>query len=32
MAMSKDSAREAAPVAAGEQTLLIRLSVSWELE
>jgi uncharacterized protein len=32
MAMSKDSAREAAPVAAGEQTLSIRLSVSWELE
>jgi uncharacterized protein len=32
MAMSKSADREAAPVSAGEQTLSIRLSVSWELE
>lgn len=32
MAMAKSDAREAAPVAAGEQTLSIRLSVTWELE
>lgn len=32
MAMAKSAAREAAPVAAGEQALSIRLLVSWELE
>lgn len=32
MAMSKGASREAAPVAAGEQSLSIRLSVTWELE
>lgn len=32
MAMAKSDSREAAPVAAGEQTLSIRLSVTWELE
>ena len=32
LAMAKDSAREAAPVAAGEQELSVTVSVSWELE
>jgi uncharacterized protein YggE len=32
MSMAKSDAREAAPVAAGEQSLSIRLSVKWELE
>lgn len=32
MALARSDAREAAPVAAGEQTLSVRLSVSWELE
>ena len=32
VALAKSAAREAAPVAAGEQTLSIRLSVTWELE
>lgn len=32
MSMAKSDSREAAPVAAGEQTLSIRLSVTWELE
>ena len=32
MSMAKSDAREAAPVAAGEQSLSIRLSVTWELE
>ena len=32
LAMAKSDAREAAPVAAGEQTLSVSVSVSWELE
>ena len=32
MAMSEGASRKAAPVAAGEQSLSIRLSVTWELE
>lgn len=32
MAMSDGASRKAAPVAAGEQSLSIRLSVTWELE
>tara|TARA_R110002110_G_scaffold8348_2_gene42010 strand:+ start:165 stop:905 length:741 start_codon:yes stop_codon:yes gene_type:complete len=32
MSMAKSGAREAAPVAAGEQSLSIRLSVTWELD
>lgn len=32
MSSAKSDAREAAPVAAGEQSLSIRLSVTWELE
>ena len=32
MSMAKSDAHEAAPVAVGEQSLSIRLSVKWELE
>ena len=32
MSMTKSDAREAAPVTAGEQSLSVRLSVTWELE